>query len=341
MGHTAVGVSSPVTGVAAEVLTAAPGSDTGQPAVAVRVISQLGAGGGGGGGGAVTVADGADVALGTTTDTAWSSGAGTVVSLLKKLAGLLAGTLTTNATLTAETTKVIGTVNQGTSPWVVNDPGLPDTLGQKTMANSTGVVLASDQASIPVAATLAASSAVVGHVIVDTAPTTPVTGTFWQTTQPVSASTLPLPSGASTAAKQPALGTAGSPSSDVISVQGESGMTPLKVDGSAATQPVSNGGTFAVQATPTIPASVFNGKTTVTTAGTRVALASSQAVRSVVVKALVANTGTIYVGSSAVTSSNGFALLAGDSVSLDIANLNTVNVDCSVNGDGVTYAATG
>jgi hypothetical protein len=31
-----------------------------------------------------------------------------------------------------------------------------------------------------------ASSAVIGHVIVDTAPTTAVTGTFWQTTQPVS-----------------------------------------------------------------------------------------------------------------------------------------------------------
>lgn len=31
-----------------------------------------------------------------------------------------------------------------------------------------------------------------------TAPTTPVTGTFWQTTQPVSAVTLPLPSGAAT-----------------------------------------------------------------------------------------------------------------------------------------------
>src|SRR5881275_3161011 len=39
--------------------------------------------------------------------------------------------------------------------------------------------------------------------------TPPVSGTFWQSTQPVSASSLPLPSGASTSAKQPALGTAG------------------------------------------------------------------------------------------------------------------------------------
>jgi len=53
------------------------------------------------------------------------------------------------------------------------------------------------------------------------------------TTQPVSATALPLPTGASTSAKQPALGTAGTPSADVISVQGVSGGTP---------QPVSDGG---------------------------------------------------------------------------------------------------
>ena len=46
-------------------------------------------------------------------------------------------------------------------------------------------------------------------------------------TIPVSNASLPLPTGASTSAKQPALGTAGTPSADVISVQGESGMTPV------------------------------------------------------------------------------------------------------------------
>jgi hypothetical protein len=57
-------------------------------------------------------------------------------------------------------------------------------------------------------------------------------------TQPVSAASLPLPSGASTAAKQPTLGTAGTPSADVISVQGIASMTPLKTDASATNQPV-------------------------------------------------------------------------------------------------------
>ena len=51
--------------------------------------------------------------------------------------------------------------------------------------------------------------------------------------------TVSLPTGAATSAKQPALGTAGAASADVITVQGIASMTALKVDGSAVTQPVS------------------------------------------------------------------------------------------------------
>lgn len=58
-------------------------------------------------------------------------------------------------------------------------------------------------------------------------------------TQPVSAASLPLPTGASTAAKQPALGTAGTASADVITIQGIASMTAVKTDGSGVTQPVS------------------------------------------------------------------------------------------------------
>jgi hypothetical protein len=64
-------------------------------------------------------------------------------------------------------------------------------------------------------------------------------GTTPADTQPISASSLPLPSGAAIASKQPALGTAGTASADVITVQGISGMTAVKVDGSGVTQPVS------------------------------------------------------------------------------------------------------
>ncbi len=98
-------------------------------------------------------------------------------------------------------------------------------------------------------------------------------------------------------------------------------------------------GTFAVQATVASPGTIFNGKTTVATAGSRVTLAASQTVRSIVIKALAANTGTIYVGNTSVAASNGLQLAAGDAVSFDLTNLNTVNLDSSVNGEGVTYMA--
>ena len=105
-------------------------------------------------------------------------------------------------------------------------------------------------------------------------------------TQPVSAASLPLPTGASTAAKQPALGTAGTASADVITVQGIASMTAIKVDGSAVTQPVSgtfwqatqpvslasvpshavtNAGTFAVQAAQSGTWTVQPGNTANTT----------------------------------------------------------------------------
>lgn len=85
--------------------------------------------------------------------------------------------------------------------------------GQTTMANSMPITVASNQSAIPVN-----GSAV---------------------TQPISVASLPLPAGASTATKQPALGTAGSASTDVLTIQGIASMTAIKVDGSAVTQPIS------------------------------------------------------------------------------------------------------
>lgn len=55
----------------------------------------------------------------------------------------------------------------------------------------------------------------------------------------VTVSSTVLPTGASTAAKQPALGTPGSPSGDVLTVQGATSMTALKTDPSGVTSPVS------------------------------------------------------------------------------------------------------
>lgn len=83
---------------------------------------------------------------------------------------------------------------------------------------------------------------------------------------------------------------------------------------------------------------VGNGVTTVSTAGSAVQLsASSTPTGSITIRALSTNTGIIFVGSSSVSSANGFELSADEVVSLDLNNLNKVYLDCSVNGEGVSY----
>ena len=109
-------------------------------------------GGGGGGGTAATIADGADVALGATTDPAQPLGSvdGSVISFLKGALGWLGsmdtslgsislqlGTLATESTLLATNGYLVGISAK-----------LPAVLGQTTMANSLSVTLASDQSDV-------------------------------------------------------------------------------------------------------------------------------------------------------------------------------------------------
>lgn len=92
---------------------------------------------------------------------------------------------------------------------------------------------------VSIAATVAVSGPLTDAQLRATA--VPVSGTFYQATQPVSAASLPLPSGAATSAKQPALGTAGVASTDVITVQGIASGVAQPVSGTfwQATQPIS------------------------------------------------------------------------------------------------------
>lgn len=96
-------------------------------------------------------------------------------------------------------------------------------------------------------------------LVTGTGGTFPVTGTFWQTTQPISAASLPLPTGASTSANQPTAATLGSTTSGqtgTVAIGAVTTAAPtysttqsnalslntsggLRVDGSGVTQPVS------------------------------------------------------------------------------------------------------
>lgn len=138
-------------------------------------------------------------------------------------------------------------------------------------------------------------------------------------TMAVSAASLPLPTGAATAAKQPALGSAGAASTDVLTVQGIAAMTALKVDGSGVTQPVS--GTVGISAGTanigdvdvlTVPADPFGAN-----ADAASAAGSISAKLRFIASTGIPVTGTVTVGSHAVTNAGTFAVQAAGDVAHD------------------------
>lgn len=86
---------------------------------------------------------------------------------------------------------------------------------------------------------------------------------------------------------------------------------------------------------------IGHGVTTVTTAGTDIALASSTACKKVVIQAQTDNTGIIAVGATGVDATEatgtGVILYPGDAFELEIDNLADIYIDSTVNGEGVRY----
>lgn len=86
---------------------------------------------------------------------------------------------------------------------------------------------------------------------------------------------------------------------------------------------------------------IAHGVTTVTTAGTDVALAGSTAAKWVIIQSQTDNTSLIAVGATGVDATiatgNGIILYPGDSITLPVDNLADVFIDSLVNGEGVRY----
>jgi hypothetical protein len=149
------------------------------------------------------------------------------------------------------------------------------------------------------------------------------TGTYWQATQPVSASALPLPTGAATVAKQPALGTAGTPSADVITVQGVTSMTALKVDGSGVTQPTSVASLpLPSGASTEATLSTLNGKVTAVNTGA-VTISAALPAGSNVIGGLTANQSVNVAQINGVTPLMGNGVTGTGSQRVTIASDNT------------------
>ena len=84
---------------------------------------------------------------------------------------------------------------------------------------------------------------------------------------------------------------------------------------------------------------IGSGYRNITNAGTPITLVpSSVPANRVDIQAKLDNLGIIYIGGQGLSSSTGIALNAGDVYSLEsITDLILVNIDGSLNSDGVTY----
>ena len=144
---------------------------------------------------------------------------------------------------------VTGTFWQATQPISASSLPLPTGASTSSLQTTGNTSLSSIDAKTPaLGQALAAASTPVVLTAAQLSTLTPlttvaVTGTFWQTTQPVSIATLPLPTGAATETTLSALNTKVTTTANGI-----------KVDGSAVTQPVS--GTFWQATQPVSAASL-------------------------------------------------------------------------------------
>lgn len=217
-------------------------------------VFTAGSGGSGGGGGDVNI----DEVAGTAVDTDnGASGAGTLrITLAENSTGQVK--LATGTNNIGSITDITGTVSLPTgaataakqpslgtagaassdvitvqgitsmTPLLVNGSAVTQPISAAALPLPTGAATSAKQPALGSAGSAASDVLTVQGI----ASMTPLLVNGSGVTQPISAAALPLPSGAATAAKQPALGTAGSAATDVITVQGIASMTPIKVDAS-------------------------------------------------------------------------------------------------------------
>ncbi len=135
--------------------------------------------------------------------------------------------------------------------------------------------------------------------------TQPVSGTFWQVTQPVSIAAT------------------------------------VTVDLGGNNDVSLNTGTNAIGRVGHNITGIAHGVKTITTAGTDEVLASSTACKRITIQSQTDNTGLIAVGASGVDATeatgNGIILYAGDTYEIETDNLADIYIDSTVNGEGVRY----
>lgn len=184
-----------------------------------------------------------------------------------------------------------------------------------TITDSTGTEKATPSNPLTVAGTAAGGSAVSGNPVL-------VGGSDGTDARTLSTDTSGRPTVVGAAANGAAV--AGNP----VLVGGSDGTDARTIatdsSGHPQIQPIGNG-------------SVINGQAAVTASAANL---GSNACRAVTIKASVNNTINIYVGSSSVSTSNGFELASGDSITLPVTNTNLVYVIASTTGAVAPWIAT-
>jgi hypothetical protein len=146
-------------------------------------------------------------ATGTQADTAYVSGSGGVIALLKGIFGKVSGTLSVSASSLPLPTgaalegggnlATIATKISGTLP--ISASALPLPAGAAQEAGGNLAAIATTTGGVADTAYVSGSGsliAILKGIFGKLAGTLAVSGTFWPTTQPVSAASLPLPTGA-------------------------------------------------------------------------------------------------------------------------------------------------
>jgi hypothetical protein len=227
----------------------------------------------------VSIADGSEVTLGAKADaksTATDTTAVSVMSVLKEISALEqapASRAVTNAGTFATQSAQSG---NWTMRLVGNGGAIIDFAGQNASAPANSILIGGEFNTSPTTITsgnasplqmdsagnlliklntaLPAGTAVIGHVIVDTAPTTAVTGTFWQATQPVSGTFWQATQPVSIAdGSDTTLGAKADAKSTATDTTAVSVMSVLKeisaLEQAPASRAVTNAGTFVTQST--------------------------------------------------------------------------------------------
>jgi len=194
-------------------------------------------------------------------------------------------------------------------PTVTVTPGVGQTIntlpnaGQLTSVNSLPVVIASDQSAVSVTAAQATAANLNATVVgtgtfatqVTSLPSITIANTSFGATQATASSLNATVVGTGTFAVQAA----------------QSGTWNVALNNSSNTIGyISN------------PTTIYSAQQTVTASAT--ALTSQALSNGIVITAKSTNTGTTYVGPSSVTTSNGYALLPGQSISYGVTNANAV-----------------